>query len=302
MTLLAHLNNFFRRIRNFFTASPDVIYDTCYLSSKYLVVKNSIGKGTYGCVSLVKDIKTNKLYACKKFKKKPNYTNDFFIRKLHNEHSIASNLNHKNVISFYELVNHENRWYSIIEYCEHGDLLHNFHRSALNIKNVEHIFKQLVCGIAYLHSNGIAHRDLKLENLLLTRDRVLKISDFGTADMFKLAFEPNKRLSTGFHGSPPYLAPEIYGSELYDAEKTDVWSCGVILFTLLFGYFPFKEATESCKSYQHFLKRKDDKNYLIDRLPGEIKELLLKMMESDPGKRMTIFEVMESEWVKGIDI
>lgn len=304
MILCTYINNLILKLKKLFAGNDEIIFDTCCLTRKvnrYLIVKKNMKIGTYGTISLVRDLSNDRLYVCKEFIKKKNYTNDLYMRKLHHEHTIAASLNHANVVLFYELINYKEKWYSIIEYCENGDLLDNFQHKEFTVKKIESVFKQLIEGVSYLHSNGIAHRDLKFENLLLSAENQLKISDFGTADFFRIPFEQNKRLSTGFQGSPPYIAPEVYEKTQYDAEKVDLWSCGIILFAMIFRYFPFKEAKVGCKSYDYFLERRYDKNYMISRLPTEIKVLLLGLIEPDPKKRMSIKEVSESRWMKEMD-
>lgn len=96
------------------------------------------------------------------------------------------------------------------------------------------IFKQVLAGVEYCHAHGIVHRDIKLENLLLDRERNLKIIDFGLSAILV----PGKRLKVHC-GSPSYAAPEIIARKVYDGPPVDIWSCGVVLFATVAGYLPF---------------------------------------------------------------
>lgn len=172
----------------------------------------------------------------------------------------------------------------------------------MSIDKVERIFKQLVVGVSYLHSKNIAHRNLALENLLLDKCEILKIADFGMADMFRTDYEREKRGMTGVCGSSQYAAPEMYAGDAYDGEKVDVWSCGVILFVMMYRYFPFKEARITCKSYVYFMKRRKSDDYILARIPCEIKELVVGMLEPDPIKRIGMEDVLKNEWIQNIDL
>lgn len=101
------------------------------------------------------------------------------------------------------------------------------------------VFRQICDGVEYLHSLGLAHRDLKLDNCVMTSDNVVKLIDFGTATVFHY---PGKKttLATGVVGSDPYLAPEVVSAESYDPRKTDVWSVAIIFMCMVLRRFPWK--------------------------------------------------------------
>jgi serine/threonine protein kinase len=96
-----------------------------------------------------------------------------------------------------------------------------------------------VDGVNYIHSIGVAHRDLKPENILFDSQGNLKISDFGTSDVFKTAFEKNIHLSKGLCGSLPYIAPEEFNGADYDAREVDIWATGVIYYTMMYAALPW---------------------------------------------------------------
>lgn len=302
--MLSKLRNLIENIRSIFDPKENIIISNKFtekypeITTRYIIVDKSIGSGTYGSVSLVKDPNTNQLFACKKYKKKNQYTDDYFIKKIHNEFCIASNLKHSNIVRFYDLINYKNDWFAILEYCKYG--LYSLCKKGLNIEKSEKYFKQLIDGIEYLHNKGICHRDIKLENLLIDENDNLKVSDFGASQIFKAELELEKKVINGFFGSPPYLAPEIYEQEFYDGEKSDIWSCGVILFIFIVNHMPFSLANESCHLYKYFLETRFNDDNLISRLPLPLKELLLGIMEPDPEKRFGIKDIKMNEWFKNI--
>ena len=147
-----------------------------------------------------------------------------------------------------------------------------------------HYFNQLMTGLKFLHSAGFAHRDLKLENLLLTTDGLLKIADFGVTK--SLEFNPMKTCC----GSPDYIAPELITSQRgYDGRLADIWSCGVILYAMLAGEFPFENASKILKGQYKTPKW----------FPKMAKESLLdKILVVDPKQRIqSVEEIMDTEWM-----
>lgn len=133
------------------------------------------------------------------------------------------------------------RVYIAMEYANNGTLFNLIADvKLLSEKDAQFYFRQLVSAMIFCHSRSIAHRDLKLENLLLTNTHCLKVSDFS----FARYYHANELLSQTFCGSDAYICPEILKQMPYHPLLADVWSCGVILFALVTGYLPFSE-TES---------------------------------------------------------
>jgi hypothetical protein len=190
----------------------------------------SVGKGATANVKLMnrKGGCAGEVYAVKEFRgKSSNEKSEDYEKKVKSEYSIAKSVHHPNIVETFRLCTHNGRWNHVMEFCEQGDLfsLVNQKYLAKDDHQVDRLclFKQLIQGLNYLHSNGIAHRDVKLENLLITKESKLKITDFGVSEVFA-GIHPGLRAAggqcgkdmqevrlcaPGICGSPPYIAPEV---------------------------------------------------------------------------------------------
>ena len=124
-----------------------------------------------------------------------------------------------------------------MEVCGGGDLL-TFVRRRRKLKedNAKFIFRQIIQGIQYVHTKGVLHRDIKLDNILLTSEGDVKICDFGVSKIIA----SKSQLQTEQCGTPAYIAPEVFKGKGYFGFKSDIWSAGVVLYAMLFGTVPFK--------------------------------------------------------------
>ena len=215
-----------------------------------------LGKGATSKVTLMarKGV-PGELYAVKEFRgKSSSETREEYEKKIKSEFTVAKSLHHPNIVETIRLCTDRGRWNHVMEYCQEGDLFSLVSKKYLKTEDREKdrhcLFKQLVQGIAYLHKNGIAHRDIKLENLLVTSDSKLKITDFGVSEVFcgihpglreaggqcGKNMEEMRRCSPGICGSEPYIAPEVIEkSGDYDPRALDVWSAAIVMINLIFG-------------------------------------------------------------------
>lgn len=190
----------------------------------------TVGKGATAHVKLMnrKGGAPHETYAVKEFRgKSMKEKNEDYEQKVKSEYSIAKSAHHPNIVETFRLCTHNGRWNHVMEFCDQGDLFGLVSQKYLSREDhlVDRLclFKQLIQGINYLHTHGIAHRDVKLENLLLTKDSKLKITDFGVSEVFA-GIHPGLRASggqcgkdmgeirlcpPGMCGSPPYVAPEV---------------------------------------------------------------------------------------------
>lgn len=189
----------------------------------------TLGKGATSTVRLmVRKGGSSELYAVKEFRgKQQNEKEEDYEKKVKSEYSIAKSLHHPNIVETIRLCTHHNRWNHVMEYCEEGDLFNLVQKGYLTkddrLSDRLCLFKQLIQGVHYLHSHGIAHRDIKLENLLVTSQSKLKITDFGVSEVF-CGIHPGLRsaggqcgkemkevrlCAPGICGSMPYIAPEV---------------------------------------------------------------------------------------------
>jgi len=173
----------------------------------------------------------------------------------------------------------------------------------LDEKLARSYFKELVTTIHSLHSLGFVHRDIKLENILIDQKYHIKLADFGFARSFD---EFSKDRMTTRLGTEYYMAPEIKLSEFYSGVKIDVFACGVILFLMIFGRPPFRQANAIDPLYRHFNDENPDKfwSFVEKKLAGgkEIKEGLKQIISDclarDPEKRPTADKLLEYEWMQ----
>ena len=184
-------------------------------------------------------------------------TEERWKRHLLDEHEILIRLSHRNVVECFDLLqDSKGSLYEVLEFCEGGDLMSMLNEKRdLPAREADCLFYQLMLGIDYLHGVGVAHRDLKGENLVLTRRGCLKIADFGNAEHF-LNKAGEAELIDGKCGSDGFMAPELFTEKRFHAAPTDVWSAGIIYFLIRFYGSLWGNAEMSDPAF---------KNYVADR-------------------------------------
>ncbi|GAB4823630.1 hypothetical protein N2152v2_010676 [Parachlorella kessleri] len=255
-----------------------------------------LGRGSFGLVVLAKDVRTGQLAAVKLLPR-GELIKSFRIMVLR-EVLHHGSLHHPFIVGLREVFLTPRYLAIAMEYAAGGDLFHHLLRQCdghrLEESDARWIFQQLIIGLQYCHERGVANRDLKLENLLLDRQcgpggrPVLKICDFGYSK-----HELNSSAKTGV-GTPIYMAPEIiYGSMKYDAKKADIWSCGVILFTMLFGRYPFDP--EQRDYARHIVAGQ----YVMPEdvaVSQSVRDLLRRLLVVDANERLTLSQIMAHPW------
>ena len=214
-------------------------------------------------------------------------------KKVMQEFSILKHLRHKSVIRLYETFESNKHILFVIELCSGGDLL-NFVRKRRKLKEgiAKFVFKQLIEGLQHCHSRTILHRDIKLDNILLNGVGDIKICDFGVSKIVKKGERMMEQC-----GTPAYIAPEILRDKGYENFAVDIWSAGVALFAMLYGTVPFK-ANNMHELHKLILKGKFT---LKDEISVEAKDIIQKMLECDPKKRITIEEILTHKWLEDVD-
>ncbi|XP_051469706.1 serine/threonine-protein kinase MARK1 isoform X7 [Apus apus] len=193
----------------------------------------TIGKGNFAKVKLARHVLTGREVAVKIIDK--TQLNPTSLQKLFREVRIMKILNHPNIVKLFEVIETEKTLYLVMEYASGGEVFdYLVAHGRMKEKEARAKFRQIVSAVQYCHQKCIVHRDLKAENLLLDADMNIKIADFG----FSNEFTVGNKLDT-FCGSPPYAAPELFQGKKYDGPEVDVWSLGVILYTLVSGSLPF---------------------------------------------------------------
>ena len=255
-----------------------------------------LGKGAYATVKLVEDRMTNEKYAMKIYDKIK--LNDSLKKKcVCKEIEILKKINHKNIAKLIEIIHTENSILIIQEYVK-GISLRDYYNSEIrNQKGIsEHkekifkkIFKQIFEAMNYLHINFIAHRDIKLENILMTKQYEIKIIDFGFGML-----NPENKLQYFFCGTPNYMPPEIVEKKGYIGQRADLWSLGILIYKIYCADFPFKGRNE--KELYKAIKRCE--YYIIKYVPNNVKRVIRSLIEYEPSKRPTCKDILRSEWLK----
>ena len=217
---------------------------------------------------------------------------------------------HKNIIEFYDSGEDPAWLWIAMELAEGGDLFDKVEADAGLSHDIAHAyFTQLINAVGYMHSRGIGHRDLKPENILLDADGNLKLADFGMATLFE--YNGKRKTAVTLCGSPPYVAPEVLScgshdktkATGYDADRADIWSCGVVLFVLLAGNTPWSKPVEGKDEYgrpneftEYVNSNGRPKDELWDALPAEVLSLLRGMMRIDGNGRFSLSDVRRHPW------
>ncbi|KAF5358277.1 hypothetical protein D9756_001647 [Leucocoprinus leucothites] len=212
-----------------------------HLSKKYGKWGRVLGSGAGGTVRLIKASSKNGggIFAVKEFRpKRSGETEREYQKKVTAEFCVGSTLKHPNIIETVDIVSDHGHYYEVMEYAPF-DLFSVVMSGKMCRPEIYCVFRQICDGVEYLHEMGLAHRDLKLDNCVMTSANVVKLIDFGTATVFHY---PGKSFTpaTGIVGSDPYLAPEVLSKESYDPRKTDVWSVAIIFLCMILRRFPWK--------------------------------------------------------------
>ncbi|KAI9840855.1 MAG: hypothetical protein M1837_001269 [Sclerophora amabilis] len=300
------------------------------------IIKQEIGRGSFGAVHLAIDQYRNE-YAVKEFSKsrlrkraqsnilrRPNgqprraghlaaglgFNSPLFRHDSHDrqeggnplsliqeEIAIMKKLNHTNLVPLIEVLDdpEEDSLYMVLEMCKKGVIMRvglEEKADGYDAESCRCWFRDLLLGIEYLHAQGVVHRDIKPDNCLLTHDDVLKVSDFGVSEMFE---KQSEMVTNKSAGSPAFLPPELCVAKHGDisGKAADIWSCGVTLYCLRFGRLPF-EKTGVLELYDSI--RNDSVEY-EPAIEPEFEDMMRRVLEKDPAKRITMPALKEHPWV-----
>ncbi|XP_050306517.1 MAP/microtubule affinity-regulating kinase 3-like isoform X3 [Anthonomus grandis grandis] len=253
---------------------------------KYKLLK-TIGKGNFAKVKLAKHVPTGKEVAIKIIDK--TQLTPGSLQKLFREVRIMKMLDHPNIVKLFQVIETEKTLYLVMEYASGGEVFdYLVLHGRMKEKEARAKFRQIVSAVQYCHQKRIIHRDLKAENLLLDSEMNIKIADFG----FSNEFTPGNKLDT-FCGSPPYAAPELFQGKKYDGPEVDVWSLGVILYTLVSGSLPFDGST-----LRELRERVLRGKYRIPfYMSTDCENLLKKFLVLNPAKRASLETIMKDKWM-----
>ncbi|KAG0369162.1 serine/threonine protein kinase [Gamsiella multidivaricata] len=273
------------------------------LRKKYGKIGKVIGSGAGGTVRLISRESDHKQFAIKQFRKrKPSESERAYIKKLTSEYCLGSTFHHPNIIETLDIVQEGDQFYEIMEFAKY-ELFTAVMSGAMGRDEIACCFKGVVDGVAYLHEMGVAHRDLKLDNVVMSEQGIVKIIDFGCSMVYQLPFEKQIQMARGISGSDPYIAPEVFTTDEHDPRLADVWSLGIIFVCMTLCRFPWKLAQPRADpSFEAFANSSGaGKSRLLKLMPRESRPILSRMLEVDPKKRALMTEVQEDLWVKSIE-
>ncbi|KAK6033954.1 kinase domain protein [Cooperia oncophora] len=238
-------------------------------------ITKKLGSGTYGKVSLAFDHKFDREVAVKLIKKSA-IENKADLVRIRREIRIMSALHHPNIIQIFEVFENREKIILVMEYASGGELYDYVSRfGSLPESEARRIFRQITSAVLYCHKHQVAHRDLKLENILLDQDNNAKIADFGLSNYFG-----TKSLLTTFCGSPLYASPEIINGTPYKGPEVDCWSLGILLYTLVYGSMPFDG-----RDFNRMVRQIKRGAYYEPDTPSTASMLIRNMLRVNPERR-----------------
>ncbi|KAF9361981.1 hypothetical protein BGX26_008153 [Mortierella sp. AD094] len=241
-----------------------------------------IGQGTYGKVKLATHALTGQQVAVKVVAKSHA---SIITREIYHWRCLS----HPNIAHLHEVLTTESKIYLVTEYCPNGELLEALIRDGRCKPSLaKRWFRQICLAVQYCHLRKIVHRDLKLENILLDSQNNIKLIDFG----FTRECE-SKKLLESYCGSAAYTAPEIIVGKKYSGPEADIWSLGVILYTLLAGYLPFDDDNEAVVQDKII-----DLDYEMptDIICKDAQDLIQGILKEDPKERLSIEQILNHSW------
>ncbi|XP_011672831.1 serine/threonine-protein kinase 33 isoform X2 [Strongylocentrotus purpuratus] len=259
-----------------------------------------LGAGSFGVVFEGTCLKTNKKWAIKIINKEK--AGSLAVKLLEREVAILKKVKQRHIIYLKEVFETPKRMYLVMEICDEGELNKLFnHEGVFSEADTRTIIQRLTSAVAYLHKNDIVHRDIKLENILVSKnpdepsDRLnIKLTDFGLSVVKGGVGSDIQNMC----GTPMYMAPEVIDNQGY-SQQCDIWSIGVIAFLLICGEPPFTGQDED-GLYDSI--RKGDLDFSTDawqRISDEAKNAIQGLLKVDPAHRLTASELLDHPWITG---
>eukprot|EP00924_Labyrinthula_sp_SR-Ha-C_P009653 augustus_masked-scaffold_22-processed-gene-2.43-mRNA-1 protein AED:0.08 eAED:0.21 QI:0/-1/0/1/-1/1/1/0/368 len=269
---------------------------------KYLLTDKILGTGSYAQVRLAKLKTTMDVVAVKIIRKGGLSKRE--LTGLHKEVNILSSLSHKNVVAIFDHYDTEKAMYIVMEYVDGGELFESLATKSYTEEDVKKVIFTLAQALKHCKENGVIHRDLKPQNLLLTRNGEVKLADFNLSIKIDKD-QANFSLLQTACGTPNYVSPEVLSMKPY-SYKCDIWSLGVVTFLLLSGgYLPFNvdEEGEEGKDLLLELVRIGRWDFTPREawkdISPDAKDFLRKVMEARPERRVNYDELLHHRWMKG---
>ncbi|XP_039625892.1 NUAK family SNF1-like kinase 1 [Polypterus senegalus] len=247
----------------------------------------TLGTGTYGKVKRAMERFSGRVVAIKSIRKEKIKDEQDMVH-IRREIEIMSSLQHPHIISIYEVFENKDKIVIVMEYASKGELYDYIsERRRLTERETRHFFRQIVSAVHYCHKNGVVHRDLKLENILLDENCNIKLADFGLSNLYH-----KDRLLQTFCGSPLYASPEIVNGRPYHGPEVDSWALGVLLYTLVYGAMPFIGG-----DHKNLISQISSGEYREPTQSSDARGLIRWMLMVNPDRRATIEDIANHWWV-----
>ncbi|KAJ8461698.1 hypothetical protein OPV22_034624 [Ensete ventricosum] len=252
----------------------------------------TLGQGNFGKVKYAKHVETGQAFAVKILDRSRVQSLNF-SDQIKREIGTLKLLKHPSVVRLHEVSASKTKIYMVLEYVNGGELFDKIaSKGRLSEREGRTLFQQLIDAVSYCHEKGVYHRDLKPENVLVDEKGNIKVSDFGLSALPQHA--GNDGLLHTTCGSPNYVAPEVLKNRGYDGARSDIWSCGVILYVILTGSLPFDDRNLAVLCQKIF--RGDTK---IPRwLSPDAQDLLRRMLNPNPITRIDVAGIKAHDWFK----
>eukprot|EP00041_Stephanoeca_diplocostata_P022404 m.534463 g.534463 ORF g.534463 m.534463 type:complete len:540 (-) comp22054_c0_seq1:196-1815(-) len=255
----------------------------------------TLGEGTYGKVKLGTSMNDPRSTIAVKILDRTRY-NKLEVKKEVAAHKLCSN--HPNIVTYISWMDTPSLAFVMLEFADGGELFDRIHPDhGVEWQAAHFYFRQLISGVAHIHSCGVSHRDIKPENILLDKYGNVKITDFGLATVFCHAGRVRK-----LHrkcGTAPYVAPEIFRDDFYKGDLTDYWSCGVVLIALLAGCLPWHEPSSRDVDYLTWCAGEHGKIHWVTKAKDAgAYDLLINVLNPKEDSRADLKMIQKNSWFR----
>lgn len=276
--------------------SPAVAMATKFPKLEGYTVRKLLGGGAFGKVYLGVNAR-NESVAIKQVKKQK-VTDQYTLREIFSMQRVKS---HPNVIKLHEFRETTDSFFIVMEVAPNGELFDYIGQGLPEAVGL-YYFRQLAAGVEHIHNQGLCHRDLKLENVLLDGGYNMKICDFGFAKVM-VGEQTGPQMMFTMCGSPAYVAPEILLGQGYDGAKADIWSCGVILMAMMCACLPVQDrAWQGDPLFDRLVRYDYSYEPWGTLLKGPCEDLCKRMLDPNPATRWTWPQIKQHPWFLGASV